>query len=165
MVTGDARDFRVEWSASRLVVALESGLHFNEEQARRISKALASAGVERLWVVEAEGRGVERLAFDIAATPADLLEISREFMSIPVLLVDQGSSGAVLLCTIEDYILVSGGVDFVLELVGDLDSAEETYRDFVKSQFEVAQSTVSAVFGHFARSREMLRTPPNSIST
>lgn len=115
------------WSASgRTAIAIESGMHFVESQAKAITAALKEAGQKVIFAVELEEEGETGL-WKLYPDAVDLLELSQRMFMLRVALITEDGS-LVILCSPDDYIVIAGPRQFVERACGgDLKAARATF--------------------------------------
>jgi len=112
------------------VVAVESGAHFEQEDATRIADAAQTAGSSEIVAIPTEALAGRPAGYRMKPTSEALLEFSRRCGHFNYLLLGTDCRFAVL-CTVDDYFLVAGPEQFVSVAVGgDIDAAREDFRAF-----------------------------------
>ncbi len=95
-----------------LVVPVESGQHFDDQDAERLASAATAFGATKLRAVSLEDLRHVRDALEVDVTEVGLLLFSRECAHFNFALVPEDYSFAVV-CTTDDYFLVAGPRTFV----------------------------------------------------
>ncbi|MGB2758232.1 MAG: hypothetical protein WBD02_11300 [Acidimicrobiia bacterium] len=154
-------DFVESWLASGRAVAVEeSGLHFDQEQCHRFSRAFKRSGAEHLLAVSAEAPSdFGRVAYHLDSSPEDLYQCDFEWQSLNVVLLAGDGPDLAVLCTIADFLLIGGPASFVNDVVGDLRAAEAEFRDYIGRHFEVARPPLERAAKYFSFSAQ---TPPSA---
>ncbi|MFZ2958819.1 MAG: hypothetical protein WA705_18200 [Candidatus Ozemobacteraceae bacterium] len=122
-------ELKKSWVKERggVVVPVESASHFDEHDAELISKAIQATGLRKCFGVAAEPlEGVPKLV-EIRITKQGLLEFNRDFCHFNFALIGEFFE-FIILCTTNDYYLVSGKRGFVEEAIGM--TIEEGFRQF-----------------------------------
>jgi len=124
---------RMDWinKKNRVAVVVESAMHLNEEYARNFAAAIVTAGHVLCCAVATEELAGEVRYWEIPATPEVLLEFSKATAMYNFALIPEDGS-FVILCTVDDYIIVAGDSKFVEKAVGgDIAAARAGFRKFI----------------------------------
>lgn len=132
----------MDWLAKkeRVAVVVESAMHLHEDYARDFTSAIKAAGHDRCYAMATEDVGDEVRHWEVPATTEGLLEFSKETSMFNFALVPEDGS-FVILCTVDDYIIVAGESKFVEKAVGgDIAAARAGFRKFIfdKRHTEIA---------------------------
>jgi hypothetical protein len=114
-----------------VVVPVESASHFDADDADRLARAAVEQGCSTLHAVAAEPLESFPRCFRVAASPEGLLTFSRECAHFNFVLLPDKYAFAVL-CTVYDYFLVAGPVDFARAAGGDVEEARRRFRRFAE---------------------------------
>jgi hypothetical protein len=128
---------RAAWIIDRgwIVVPVEKGRHFEEDDAARTARAMRGFGYEQCYAVATEPMDDDPHAYSVPATRDGLIDFSRTTAGLNFILIPQDLSFAVL-CTSEDYNLYAGSRDFVeLALGTDVDSARAQFREIAADEW------------------------------
>lgn len=147
-ITAGTGDFNAEWLATQGFVVLpqESGMHLTAEQCADLARSLDRFGVKREFAVASEPLLVGPLVYELDVTTDDLASFSFECGSYNFVLVpSKEDPGHAVLCSTDDYLLVAGPPELVAAFAGDLESARDSFIDFVGRHFEVVQPRLRAL--------------------
>jgi hypothetical protein len=127
-------DFDTSWLQLRnlRVIPEESALHFDEDEARRLTAAFASEGVDRLWGVAAENLGGIGDAWSLTTSQSDLLRFSEENGPFNFLLVDEALRVAIYCSSSSDSLLLAGSERFLRAYFGRLQRAVAEFWSFAQ---------------------------------
>lgn len=124
---------RIDWLSKqeRIAVLLESAMHLDEKYSADFAEAMKASGHDVCYAVATEElEGVVRL-WEVSATSEGLLEFSNETSMYNFALLPKDGS-FVILCTVDDYIIVAGERAFVEKACGgDIAAARATFRKFI----------------------------------
>jgi len=128
----DAGNFRPEYLREHdwVVVPVESGLHFSEDDCRNISAAAKQSGTLSVCGVFMKDLSNVPGLIQIECTVKGLLTFSHQYGHFGYLLVPEQYKFAIL-CTLDDYYLVAGPWKFVQLAVGKaIPQAREDFEVF-----------------------------------
>lgn len=112
------------------VVPVESGAHFDDDDAERIAAAIRASGNDAIVAIATESLVAEPPGYRVPATGHGLREFSQRCGHFNYLLVPEDEEFAIL-CTVDDYYLVAGPENFVRCAVGgDIERAQREFQDF-----------------------------------
>ena len=145
-LSGDLLE-RHRWVA----VPVESASHFTEGDARILSDAVRATGVTTLLALAAEELRNFPSCFEVPVTPEGLLAFSWAVSHFNFALSSPGTP-FVLLCTVYDYYLVAGPVEFVRRAVGgDISAARQLFDEFADGSSRYDSGRLSAVAQRYRR--------------
>ena len=127
-------DLKLEWLIKHRWAAVpsEGAMHFNEQDAQRMSDAMFWIGCFECLAVATEPLENTTLCYRVPTTKDGLLDFSWECGSFYFVLVPRNRDFAVL-CTADDYYVVAGPRRFVEQAVGcELRVARERFAKFAK---------------------------------
>jgi hypothetical protein len=111
-----------------IVVPKESACHFNEAYVSAIAKAYVQLGTSLIFATATEDAG-EPGCYAVAPSKNGLLAFSFECAQFNYALIPADRS-SVILCTVYDYFLVSGPMEFVKTAVGgDIKEAWDCFEE------------------------------------
>lgn len=115
-------------------VVLDSAMHLDQDYADQFAGAVAAAGYQRCYAVATEPIEGAVRHYELPATPKGLLQFSEKtFMHNFALLPEDGRF--VILCTVDDYIIVAGERCFVEKACGgDIAAARAGFRDAIEDR-------------------------------
>jgi hypothetical protein len=119
-----------------VAVPVESGSHFDDEDARLLAHAMESAGIHSCFALATEPLQNFPVCFEVKATKEGLIAFSHECAHFNFILISESQSCAVL-CTVYDYFLVSGMPEFVeLALGCTIVTSRERFLQFANDSDE-----------------------------
>ena len=108
---------------------VESASHFDKSDADKISHALKIIGCEKCFAVATEHLDNFPHCFQLSATSEGLLDFSDECGHLNFVIVPKNRSFAIL-CTVYDYFIVAGNLEFVNCAVGgDMKAARAKFNE------------------------------------
>lgn len=126
----------LDWLRARgaTAVPVESAFHFDQLDASRLAAALHASGYGECLAVATEELAAMPACYRVETTEEGLLDFSRECGHFNYVLVTEDRAVAVL-CTSEDYFVVSGPEHFVAAAVGGgVDEARRHFLDFASDE-------------------------------
>lgn len=116
---------------AHIAVVVESAMHLNEKYAADFAEAIKAAGHDVCCAVATEElEGVVRY-WEVPATQEGLLEFSDATSMFNFALFPENGS-FVILCTVDDYIIIAGERGFVEKACGgDIPAARAAFRNFI----------------------------------
>jgi hypothetical protein len=118
-----------------IVVPVESGSHFDDNDAQTIAEACQLVRCGECLAVATESLEEKRLCYRIQMTKSGLLAFSHECGHFNYLVFPDNVSFAIL-CTVKDYYLVAGSTDFVTKAVGNnVEAARSEFVEFARNEF------------------------------
>jgi hypothetical protein len=129
-------DLKLGWLINHgwAAVPAEGAMHFNEQDAHRISDAMIWIGCFEIIAVATEPLENTTLCYRVPTSKEGLLEFSWECGSFYFVLVPRNRDFAIM-CTADDYYLVAGPRSFVEQAVGcELKEARERFLKFAKDE-------------------------------
>lgn len=121
------------WSAQgRVAVPMESGMHYDADQAKNIAAAFMKAGHSTIYSVALEKGGADDY-LQLSANSNELDDLNDRLHMVHIALLPADGS-AIVLCSPDDYNVVAGPESFVERACGeDIATARES---FLKAAFE-----------------------------
>jgi len=121
------------WLATVSGVALieESGRSPDDDQSPRLAGALRSIAMGRLLAVATEDLNGTDDVYSLAASAADLDAFAYARSGLNYALIPVAGIDWVVLCTVNDYLLVAGARRFVVGYAGDPGSVASGFREFI----------------------------------
>lgn len=127
-------DLDDSWLAQADAIALveESGRSPDHEQSVRLADALQRAGATDLIGVASEYlRGTDDV-YVLSPTTDDLDAFARARSGLNYALMPLVGLGWIVLCTVNDYVLVAGPGSFVVDYAGNPAAVASAFRDFIE---------------------------------
>ncbi len=121
--------FDGKWVSARgwIVVPIESALHFEEDDAEKLSCAFDRIGSSEVFAIATEALKEFPNYFLVATSKQGLLDFSHRCALFNFVLTP-GSRSCAVLCTVYDYYLVAGPSEFVrIAVGGDIDEARRRF--------------------------------------
>jgi hypothetical protein len=129
-------DFKTEWLVRNnwAAVPVEGAMHFNEEDAHRLSEAIQAAGFDECFAIATEALENFPSCLRVGTSSLGLLAFSRECAHFYFLLTPKTREFGIL-CTVDDYYVVAGPRSFVNRAVcSSLDEARSSFLEFASSE-------------------------------
>ena len=140
MLDGTAQ-FALSWLTEHrwAVLPFESASHFDEKDASTLSKALTSIGCKELVALATEPLNNFPNCFRVPSSKEGLLDFSENCSHFNFVLVPE-HRGFAILCTVYDYFLVGGPVEFVRRAAdGDVTGALERFTRFASNELGLVE--------------------------
>jgi len=119
-----------------IAVPVESGSHFDDDDARLLAQAMQSAGFSSCLAVATELLEHFPPCFNVETTKEGLMVFGHECAHFNFVLTPASPSFAVL-CTVFDYFVVSGSFAFVESALGcSLEAARARFLQFARDSHE-----------------------------
>lgn len=125
----------INWLINRgwVAVPVESASHFSESDAEKLSQAIQSISCEKCFAIATEPLMNFHHCFQVPTTSEGLLDFSWTCSHFNFVLVSEDKSFAVL-CTISDYFIIAGTLEFVKHAVsGNIEAARSEFNRFASS--------------------------------
>jgi hypothetical protein len=143
-------DVADSWLASLPGVALieESARSPDEDQATRLVHALDRFGERDLMAVATEDLAGTDEVYRLAATGSDLGDFAYARSGLNYALMPTSGLGWLVVCTVHDYMLVSGPRSFVTAYAGDPAAIASDFRAFIEGDPEWSAPENSRLLRH-----------------
>jgi len=144
VVAAGPNDLHEAWldNGKRVAIPEVTGGHLDPDHCQRLVSVLNRAGEDSLIAITNDPLVDDDEVYELSAHEDDLSTFSWELAGLDALLLPRTGTEFAVVCSVDDFHLVAGPRQFVIDYVGDLSAARTEFLEAIETHFDLMQPTL-----------------------